>query len=66
MKYKLNAQITVSCYCEVEADSEAEALAKAADMSPALHFIGSGTDPEENWLIEDADGSPEDIRIEQA
>ncbi len=64
MKYKLNAEITVSCYCEVNAASEKEAIAKAAELYPALHFNGSGTNPEENWLIEDADGEPVNIRVD--
>lgn len=66
MKYTLNATITVSCYCEVEAGSEEEAREKASELSPAIHFNGSGLLPDENWLIEEADGEPENIRIERA
>lgn len=66
MKYKLHGIITVSCYCEVEADSEQEALSKAEQLQPTLGFMGSGALPDENWLIEDADGIPTEIRIEEA
>ena len=63
MKYRLCAEITVSCYCEVEADSEPEAIAKATELQPALGFTGSGNEPEDYWLIEDADGAPNNIRV---
>jgi len=65
MKYNLCATITVSCYCEVEADSEAEAIEKSRELMPALKFNGSGTWADENWLIEEADGEPQDIRVEE-
>ena len=66
MKYKLTSQITVSAYCEVEAESESEALKKAAELTPAMHFNGSGTNVEENWLVEDIDGEPREVRVESA
>ena len=65
MKYKLTAQVTVSCYCEVEAASESEAIAKGADLPAAMHFNGSGTTPEDFWLVEEIDGVPCGIRVDQ-
>ena len=64
-KFRLNAEVTVSCWCEIEAESQEEALEISDGMSPALHFNGSGTFPEENWLIEDSDGTPTNVKIEQ-
>lgn len=66
MKYKLTAQVTVSCYCEVDAESESDAIAKAEELTPAMHFNGSGTTPDENWLVEEIDGTPNTIRAELA
>lgn len=66
MKFTVYAQITVSCFCEVEAETKEEALAKAEKLQPALSYNGSGTNAEENWLIEDADGTPQEIRIEES
>lgn len=63
MKYKLSCQITVSAYCEVEAENEDEAIEKAKDMQPAMHFLGSGTSAAENWLVEDIDGEPDKISV---
>lgn len=63
MKYHLSCAITVSAYCEVEADSEAEAVEKSRELTPALSFNGSGNSADQNWLIEDADGEPENISV---
>lgn len=58
--------VTVSCYCEVEARSEAEARKKAEELMPALSFNGSGNTADQNWLIEEADGEPFDISVTKA
>lgn len=63
MKYKLYCHITVSAYCEVEAESEAEAIKKSEELPPAMHFMGSGTYADENWLVEDIDGEPQEITV---
>lgn len=64
--YNLSCIVTVSAYTIVEADSLEEAIEKAKVRSVELHFNGSGTDPDEVWCIEDADGEPENVTGEQA
>jgi 2'-5' RNA ligase len=59
------AKITVQCCCEVEASTEEEAIERASALKPALHFDGSGTYPDENWLIADVGGQPENIHIDK-
>ena len=63
MKFTLYATVTVSAYTIVEADSEEEAIAKVIDegMSPVIGGMNSGEDPEESWIVDDADGEPENI-----
>lgn len=62
--YKMSAKVTVSAYTAVDANSEEEALALANARSVELGGNGTGNYPDEVWVIDDADGSPEDIRID--
>jgi hypothetical protein len=64
-RFNLSAIITVSAFCEVEADSLEEAIEKSQSLPPAYHSIGSGTDPEENWCVEEIDGEPVEITGEE-
>ena len=66
MKYKLSAAVTVSTYCEVEADSPEEAITKSRDLPAQLSFNGSGNTAEDAWLVEEADGEPQGITCEEA
>jgi hypothetical protein len=62
MKYQINAQITVSCWTEVEAESEEEALEIAKDRCVAdIHIDGSFPE-DECWHIA-VDGEPVNIRV---
>ena len=65
MKFNLTCQVTVSAITEVEAESPEEAILIAKDRDIGLHFNGSGTDPEEVWCIEEADGSASNIRVQE-
>lgn len=65
-KFELVSHVTVSAYTTVEAESVEEALAIAADRNVVIGGIGSGEDEEETWLIESADGLPENIRLADA
>lgn len=65
MKYILSAAVTVSAYTKIEADSLDEAIERARDREVVLHYNGSGTDPEEEWCVESADGEPMDITGEE-
>lgn len=59
-KYRLVAMVTVSCYTIVEAGSEKEAIDEANDRSVSM--VGRG-DELESWVIEEADGEPQEIRL---
>lgn len=63
MLYKISANMTVSCYCEVEADSEEEALA-AAELLPVADIGRYNEEANEAWLIEH-DGTPSDMTIDK-
>lgn len=62
MKFYLSASVAVSAFTVVEAATLEEAIKIAEEREVCLHFNGSGTDPEDVWCVEDADGSPLDIR----
>jgi hypothetical protein len=62
MKYQINAQITVSCWTEVEADSEHDALNIAKTRSVAEVHIDGSYPEDECWHIA-VDGEPVNIRV---
>jgi hypothetical protein len=64
MKYILSSQITVSAYCEVEANSPEEAISKSKDLQPSWHSHDTGTSPDEVWCVEEIDGTPCNITIQ--
>lgn len=65
MKYMMQCAVTVSAYTEVEAASEEEAFEIANSRVVEIGGNGSGQYPDEVWIIDDADGSPIDIRIDE-
>lgn len=65
MKYRLTSHVTVSAYTEVEADSEEEAIAQSKEREVVIGGRGSGTSPSEQWVIEDADGYPKNIKVDE-
>lgn len=64
--FKFSAKVTVSAYTEVEADTEEEARAEAESRDVVIGGLASGNEPDESWVIDDADGTPEDIRNDEA
>jgi hypothetical protein len=64
-KYSLSAQITVSAFCEIEADSMEEAIEKSHSMSAVIHAYNTGTSPQESWCVEEIDGEPVEISAEE-
>ncbi len=62
MEYRLTAEITVSAYTTVEADSLEQALKIAEDREAEIKEGSS--DPSEYWLVEEIDGVPRNIRNE--
>ena len=61
--FQLSASVTVSALTEVEADTLEEAIEIAKGREAAIGGNGTGVYPNENWVIEDADGSPENIHL---
>ncbi len=59
--YKLGCKVTVSAYTEIEADTLESALKQAANREVVLGGVGSGSSPDESWIIDDADGEPSEI-----
>lgn len=61
--YKISGRVTVSCWTEVEAEDEAQALRIAAMRDIAdVHIDGSFEESE--YFHIDTDGSPEGLRVE--
>ncbi len=63
MKYRFTSEITVSSVTEVEADSYEEAMEIAEDREGALDFNGAGVSINESWVVDDIDGSPNNITL---
>jgi hypothetical protein len=62
--YKLGAQVTVSAYTTIEAPDEATALEIAGIRSVVIGGLNTGEDENENWIVDDADGKAEHIRLD--
>jgi hypothetical protein len=60
-KYQLSAEVTVSAQTVVYANSLEEAIAEASSRLVVIGGLYSGEDEEENWIIEDADGSAQNV-----
>lgn len=61
MLYRLSASVTVSCYTKVEADTLEEAMEIAEEREVQIGGIHSGYEPDEYWIIDDGDGTPEGV-----
>ena len=60
-KFRLTANVTISVYTEVEADTLEEAIeiAKERDL---MVIVGTGGDTKTNaWMTDELDGMPENI-----
>ena len=64
MKYRLTAQVTISVYTDVEADSLKEAI-EIAEERNLMSIVGNGGDTEEDsWMCDELDGYPKNIQEE--
>jgi len=61
MKFELSAQITVSAYTTVEAETYEEAFKIAAARGAAISDHDCFVDENSSWLIYEADGLPCEI-----
>jgi len=59
--FNLSAQVTVTAYTTVKAETLEEAIEIAESREVVIGGIGTGTEPDEQWIIDDADGSPMNI-----
>jgi hypothetical protein len=57
------ASVTVSAYTVVEADTLEEAMRIAEKRVPVIGGPSSGEEETESWIIDDADGMPENIHV---
>lgn len=62
--FNISATVTASCWTEVEADTEAEALGIARRRSMPDVLIDCGYPVDEYWHI-DADGEPTGIKVSE-
>jgi hypothetical protein len=62
--YRLGCVIGVSAVTEVEAESEAEAIEIAKVRQAVISAHGEG-DVSEQWLVEEADGEPDEIHVSE-
>ncbi len=62
--YKFAAEVTVSAYTIVEADTLEDAIEQAEERDAVIGGLHSGEQAEESWIIETADGSATNIRLE--
>lgn len=61
MKYRLACGVTVSAYTAVDAQSLAEAIEIAKEREVVISTGHDGAEESEQWIIDDADGSPNSI-----
>lgn len=61
--FKLSANVTVSAYTTVEAPSLEDAIKLAEDREVVIGGANSGETEEENWIIDDADGTAQNIHV---
>lgn len=61
--FKISGTMTVSCWTEVEAYDEAEALSIAKSREVAQFHIDQTYPEDECWHM-DADGAPDNLRVD--
>lgn len=64
MKFRLNCAVTVSASTVVEADTLEKAIEIAEEREMVVGGITNGTDENFQWVVDEIDGSPTDIREE--
>jgi hypothetical protein len=57
-KFKLGCLVTVSAYTVVEAFTLEEAIEIAEEREMVIGGIGTGTDQNEQWIVDEVDGEP--------
>ncbi len=62
--FRFTAEVTVSATTIISADNEEEAVEIAESRDVEIGGIGSDIFETETWVIEDADGSPQNVKLE--
>lgn len=62
MEYKLTAQMTISIYTTVEADSLEEAIEIAQERDVVSIVTNNGDDADFAWMCDELDGYPKNIQ----
>lgn len=64
--YHFTAEVTVNATTTVEADSEEQAREIAEGRTVRLAHGPADCDDEDSWLVTDADGDAQEIRLDRA
>jgi hypothetical protein len=62
-RYVLGAEITVSAYTIVEAETEKQAIEIAEERGVEIGGIGSRGQRDEDWIVDEIDGEPMNIEV---
>ena len=60
--FELYSTVTVSAYTTIEAENLEEAIKESENRIVEIGGTNSGVTETEVWVIDDADGSPQEIR----
>lgn len=63
--FKISGIITISCYTDVEADTEEEALQIAEDREMMELPFNNAYGSDEYWITDSLDGRPREIHISE-
>lgn len=63
-KFHLNGYVTVSASTAIEADTLEEAIKKAENL-PVMHFTQAHGVEDAVWVVEDMDGSAQEIYADE-
>lgn len=64
-EFIFTAEVTVSATTRVKARNEAEAREKVENRGVEIGGWGTGVSDEEVWVIDSADGEPQNIKVEK-
>lgn len=66
MKFNLTAMLTITAFTTIEAETIEEAIEKANQRKDMMQIATNNGDiPEEVWMIDELDGVPYKIKIEE-
>lgn len=63
-EFAVYAHVTCTAFTLVEAETAEDAIKIAKDRGVVLGGVGSGADSSDTFVIDEADGEPENIRVE--